>query len=410
MLPVAGALERHFDTETIGPLFGDASPFAPLRHELRATSLRAPAPEAMSLGGYRRLWRETAARATGAVLYAFKPLLASFAAALYCRRRLRVPVVLDIEDWDAAGYRALSLRGRWGRWRLRQLFRDQLDPINTRLMETRIGRADALVVSSTFLQRRYGGTIVVQGVDAGAWTPEAFDAATERARFGLPASAFLVLFTGTAQPHKGLPDLVGALASGIGTGAHLVVAGPATEELRRLQETSGDVLIYVGELPHREMPGLLAACDAVCLPQRDTPFARAQIPAKVFEAMAMAKPIVATAISDLPDILRGAGILVPPGDPAALAEALRALAASPEVRASLGGEARRRCLLRYTWDVMAETLRTVVEPLLGPRDVLRAESPAGAGPRRSAQPGAPRASGGLPAGRSVASREGRRAR
>ena len=362
--PVAAALTRDFDIEVIGPLFGDSEIFPPLRDELQARVIRTKAPSAMTLADYRQLWRKVGSVATGSVLFAFKPLLASYGAALYDRRRSRRPIILDIEDWDAAAFHQLSLRGRYGRWRLRQLFRDQNDPINTRLIELLVSRADRRVVSSSFLRDRYGGIQVVQGVNPTEFDPATLDGKAQRALFGLPPSAFLILFAGTAWPHKGLSDLVGALRTLGAPNARLVVAGRATEMLTRLICEAQDLITYLGERPHAEMPRLLAACDAVCLPQRDTPYARAQIPAKVFEAMAMGKAIVATAVSDLPEILGRCGLIVPAGNIPALAESLRSLISDQALVTSLGKAARARCLRWYTWEAMGDALRSAVETLV----------------------------------------------
>ena len=226
-----------------------------------------------------------------------------------------------------------------------------------------MSRADRRVVASSFLQRRYGGTRVVQGIDPTEFEPEAYDAASEREAFGLPPSTFLVLFAGTAWPHKGLPDLVEALRTLRSGSVGLVIAGSLNRSLEELLERSGDLITYVGVRPHSEMPRLLAACDAVCLPQRDTPEARAQIPAKVFEAMAMAKPVIATPASDLPEILRHCGILVPFGDSQALAGAVRKLQGDRALGRSLGRTAREQCLARYTWEAMARPLSEILLPL-----------------------------------------------
>jgi len=96
----------------------------------------------------------------------------------------------------------------------------------------------------------------------------------------------------------------------------------------------------VGPQPHALMPELLALSDMVVLPQRRTPIASAQVPAKVFEAMAMAKPIVATRMSDLPEILDNCGLLVEPGDIAQLAAAIERLLHDEPLGAELGRRAR----------------------------------------------------------------------
>src|SRR5204862_216187 len=63
-------------------------------------------------------------------------------------------------------------------------------------------------------------------------------------------------------------------------------------------------------IPYLDFPKLLAAADIIAIPQLDTEASRCQMPMKVYDCMAMAKPIVASAISDLPSTLDGCGIRV----------------------------------------------------------------------------------------------------
>jgi D-inositol-3-phosphate glycosyltransferase len=73
------------------------------------------------------------------------------------------------------------------------------------------------------------------------------------------------------------------------------------------------------------------------------------------EAMACGVPVVASAVGGQRDTVAdpGTGRLVPPGDPAALAEAAAALLADPEDRAARGAAGRRRVLTRYRWAAVA---------------------------------------------------------
>jgi glycosyltransferase involved in cell wall biosynthesis len=113
-------------------------------------------------------------------------------------------------------------------------------------------------------------------------------------------------------------------------------------------------------LPYPSLPRLLAAADVVAIPQSDTQPAHYQVPMKVYDAMAMGKPIVAGAVSDLPAILEGCGLLVPPGDVDALAAAIAYLVGHPQEAGALGDRARERCLELYSMQRIGEVLREVV--------------------------------------------------
>ncbi len=99
----------------------------------------------------------------------------------------------------------------------------------------------------------------------------------------------------------------------------------------------------------------LAAADVVALPQRLNRVSMAQVPGKVFEAMAMARPILATAVSDLPEILDGAARVVEPGSVEALTEGLADLLRQPSAAEDLVMRRAPRCIERYSWDAMERT-------------------------------------------------------
>jgi glycosyltransferase involved in cell wall biosynthesis len=104
--------------------------------------------------------------------------------------------------------------------------------------------------------------------------------------------------------------------------------------------------------PLSERPYWLSVADMVVLPQRLSSATKGQVPAKIFDAMAMARPIIATAISDIPRILEGCGIVVPPNDPATLADQIQYLIAHPDEAAQLAAEARKVCVQRYSFEAV----------------------------------------------------------
>ncbi len=95
-------------------------------------------------------------------------------------------------------------------------------------------------------------------------------------------------------------------------------------------------------VPHEEIPGLLAAADICLVPLRDVPLFAAFIPSKMFEYLAAGKAVIGSVRGEAAQILREAGaVVVPPEDGAALAGAIRELAADPERRLAMGRAGRR---------------------------------------------------------------------
>jgi glycosyltransferase involved in cell wall biosynthesis len=119
--------------------------------------------------------------------------------------------------------------------------------------------------------------------------------------------------------------------------------------------------IYLGYQPHGSMPEILYLSDLVVLPQKDNHISRAQVPGKIFEAMAMAKPIVATAVLDLPEILKDCSVIVKAGDTEDLAKNVQYVLANPNVGRMLGRKARNKCVKLYSFEAMARVLFPVFQ-------------------------------------------------
>jgi glycosyltransferase involved in cell wall biosynthesis len=213
-------------------------------------------------------------------------------------------------------------------------------------------------VASRFLQRRFGGTLVPHVRDTEAWDPARYDRAEARARLGVGAER-VVMFLGTPRGHKGVDDLVEAVGALAGVRLVLVGADPDGEAGRRW--AARPWVRLVGEVPFDDVPRYLVAADAVAVPQRATSDTVGQVPAKIFDAMALARPIVSTAVSMIPEILDGCGVLVPPGDAVALSAALGRLLGDPASAAELGRRARARCEERYSFTAARAALFPLVE-------------------------------------------------
>jgi len=136
--------------------------------------------------------------------------------------------------------------------------------------------------------------------------------------------------------------------------------------LQQLAAASGVAgrVSFVGRIPEAELPAYYHACDVFCLPsvQPAEAFGIVQI-----EAMAAARPVVCCELHNgVTWVNRDGvtGLVVPPADPAALASALRRLAADRELRARLGAQARERALAHFTSEAMARGTLEVYRKVL----------------------------------------------
>ena len=358
---LARLLAPRYEVEVVGPRFGDD-----VWRPARGGAVRyRPRPGARwprlgaALPALARL-------ADGDILLASKPRPTSFGVALLARRQRRRPLILDIDDWELGFFYRSGFWGRVGR--LLNVSNPNGLPW-TWLAERLVSRADALTVASRFLAERFGGVLVPHVRDTDAWAPERFDRAAARARLGV-GDAPVVMFLGTPRGHKGIEDLVEATA-GL-DGARLVVVGARADSAAARRWAGREHVRVVGEIPFDEVPRYLVAADVVAVPQRATTDTLGQVPAKLFDAMALARPIVSTAVSMIPEILEGCGVLVPPANPTALRAALGRLLGDPDGAAELGRRARQRCAERYSFTAA----RAVLYPLI---DRLAAGAPAAGG-------------------------------
>ncbi len=350
---LARLLAPRFAVEVVGPRFG-----AEIWPPARGGAIPYRAGPGARYPGFAARAAELARLADGDVLLASKPRPTSYGLALLARRQRRRPLLLDIDDWELGFFYRSGVWGRVGR---------ALNVGNpnglpwTWAMERLVGHADAITVASRFLERRFGGVLVPHVRDTDAWDPARFDGAAARARLGV-GEAKVVMFLGTPRGHKGVDDLVEAMA-GI-PAARLVIVGaePDHPMSRRWAERPG--VIVRGPVPFDEVPRYLAAADVVAVPQRATSDTLGQVPAKLFDAMALARPVVSTSVSMIPEILEGCGLVVPPDDPPALAGAIRRLVEHPDQAAQLGARARARCDERYSFRSARAALFPLIDALL----------------------------------------------
>ena len=209
---------------------------------------------------------------------------------------------------------------------------------------------------------------VYYGITPDAGAAKAAARPAVRTEFGVPAEAPLLLTVGRLDPQKGHLDLIGALRRVVAAlpSVHLVIAGApqqasaAYEQALRATTAAPELATRVHWAGHRDdVPALLAACDIVVQPSHWEGFGLVLV-----EAMAARRPVVATAVSAIPEVVRDGetGLLVPPHDPDALARALLQLCGDPEHRTRLGAAGAARVQSHFTAERMVrETLAVYAE-------------------------------------------------
>ena len=159
-----------------------------------------------------------------------------------------------------------------------------------------------------------------------------------------PAAGEYFLYLGRLSHEKGVETLIEAAA---GTALQIRIAGegPERERLERLAAGSGAQVEFVGHRSGDELERLVAESRAVVVPSRWPE----NCPLVVLEAMAVAKPVIASRVGGIPELAREGqeGLLVPHGEAAPLRAAMLRLAESDELTVRLGTAGRERVEALY---------------------------------------------------------------
>ncbi|HTE07059.1 MAG TPA: glycosyltransferase family 4 protein [Planctomycetota bacterium] len=186
------------------------------------------------------------------------------------------------------------------------------------------------------------------------------DAPTARRHLHLPEQP-TVVYAGQFYPWKGVDTLIEAMAHL--PGAQLLVVGGDAQNLPRVvglaQRIAPGRVHFAGTVPHAAVPFHLSGGDVVVLPNsgKQEISARFTSPLKLFEAMASRRPIVASDIPSLREVLRHDrdALLVAPDDPAALAAGIGALLEDAQRGRRLAAAAAAE-VSQYDWSVRGRSV------------------------------------------------------
>ena len=178
--------------------------------------------------------------------------------------------------------------------------------------------------------------IVINGANLDLFSPHDKDSEIQ-AKLGLK-NRFVIGYLGTIGLASGLENMVSAaeLVKNTPITFYLVGAGALQNELKKqAREKNLDNIIFAGRQLKEDMPKYWSVCDVSLIHLRDSDVFKTVIPSKIFESMAMGLPIIYSVPQGEGSAIverHNAGIIVPPGNPKALAEAAIQLMNNPEKR------------------------------------------------------------------------------
>lgn len=184
----------------------------------------------------------------------------------------------------------------------------------------------------------------------------AADQSDLRANLGLPEAGAIVAYTGSLDPWKGVDTLVTA-AGQLADEASICIVGGSDDSRAALRDrVAVPANVHLaGHVDPDEVPRYLAASDVLILPNSgDREISRRYTsPLKLFEYMAAGRPIVASNLPSIREVLSDdAAYFFEPDDPASLASAIRRALSDPSAPERI--DRSRRLVTQYTWEARAE--------------------------------------------------------
>lgn len=297
------------------------------------------------------------------LVHAFEGRPTAIYPALYIRKRLQIPLVMDWCDWFGRGGSVEERPSRLVRFILR--------PVETFFEEHFRTQADGTTVICSLLRDKALALGVNQatilsfpnGSDIKRLKPIPQAAARQQA--GLPAQAFILGYLGRIfqrdaelmakafdQVHAHIPK------------ARLLIAGDCPADFRGLVQDPSAV-IQTGRLDDEQLNIYLASCDILWLPMSDSNANRGRLPLKLTDYLAIGRPVVATAVGDVPAIFQEGSIgLLSPAEPEAFAAATLRLYQGEQLREDMGRQARRLAEERFDWAILTSQLESYYQGLI----------------------------------------------
>ncbi|MEM2102690.1 MAG: glycosyltransferase family 4 protein [Candidatus Bathyarchaeia archaeon] len=227
-----------------------------------------------------------------------------------------------------------------------------LQPVTTKLHKKTIQKTNQLITITHQTKKLYQNThkpitVIPLGID-----PNTFKPTTKPNN---PNTE--ILYIGSLYPLKGVDDLIKAFSIVVKqhpqAKLRIIGTGPQEKTLKHLTNTLklNSKVIFQNFVPHTRIAEYYQNCTIFCFPSHGEPFGKT-----IIEAMACAKPVIASNIGGATEIIENnkTGILTPPAQPKTLAEAIIHLLNDPKKARSLGENAKKTAEQNYSWEKIAQ--------------------------------------------------------
>jgi len=209
--------------------------------------------------------------------------------------------------------------------------------------------------------------VVYNGCDQKEFVFDLRSRILKRRELNIPVESRVLIFTGGLQKTKGIFELLGSFSSLFKqfSQAHLIIVGNGNDVKRVMKilsmEDMKNNVHLVGRQPYNKIPCFLSAGDIFVLPSYSE-----GLPVSVIEAMACSRPVIATRVGGIPEIVKDkeTGMLVEPENVESLTKAILYLINNEQECAKMGSSGRKIVESGFSWEKSAERLTAVYADIL----------------------------------------------
>jgi len=246
---------------------------------------------------------------------------------------------------------------------------------NRTLLQLTLRSSDRIITPSPYVHNE--SEMINKFLERTVWIPPGVDTEVYKpgkgdwkSKYGLPENSKIILFVGAmnrGHTHKGVDVLLKAFSMIKDEDTYLVLAGTGDmiPDYKRISESLGIInrTLFTGFIDEETLIDLYRASDMLVLPTLNIAEGFGMV---LIEANACGKPVIGSRVGGIKYVIKDGetGLLVPPGDPEALADAIRRLIEDPEKAEVMGQNGRKMVEKNYTWERSSRITEKVFQEVI----------------------------------------------
>lgn len=297
------------------------------------------------------------------IVHSFESRPAAILPALYIMRKQRIPLVMDWSDWFGKGGSVEE--------RTNPIIRITLRPVETYFENNFRKYATGTTVICSILHKKALNlgippkSILLLPNGANTENLKPLSLELSRQKSGLPKKSFIIGYIGSIfqRDAKLMGDAYSLLDDKI-PDKRLLIIGYCPFDIKKYVRQPEEV-IRTGDLDYDQLNEYLASCDIFWLPLSNTNANQGRFPLKLMDYMAAGRPIVSTAVGDIPTVFNQKKIgLLSQDSPKDISDQTLRLFSDPDIRKNMGNNARQLAESGFSWGEISKTLEAFYKRIL----------------------------------------------